>query len=103
MPLPMAGFSGVHIEPIRRRLCLSTPPGGASKPELLGALGGLGPVADAELPIQGRRVILDRVWREEEPLGDLAIGSPGPDELEDLPLALRQRRRRTLGLPRAHR
>ena len=48
--------------------------------------------AHAELAIQRGRVLLDRVRREEQPLGDLAVGGAGGDGLEHLALALGQRR-----------
>src|SRR5215210_3609818 len=73
---------------------------GAREPQLLGALCRLGPVADTELAVERRGVVLDGVRGEEEPLGDLAVGRPLADQLEDLALAGGERHRRPLGLAR---
>jgi hypothetical protein len=56
-------------------------------PQPLGLRDGLGAVADAELLVQRGGVLLDRVGGEVQPCGDLGVGGPGGDELEDLALA----------------
>src|SRR5829696_4867512 len=59
--------------------------------DALGLLHGLRPVARAELAIQRGGVLLDRVRRQEEALGDLAVGGARRHRLEHLTLALGQR------------
>src|SRR5829696_3128802 len=79
--------------------CAGYAMGGARAPlgdqaDALGLLHGLGAVARTELAIERGGVLLDRVGREEEALGDLAVGGAGRDRLEHLPLALGERRPR---------
>src|SRR5438067_1389388 len=69
----------------------------------LGELHRLCAVAGPELPIQRTRVLLDGVRREEQPIGDLAVGGAGGDQVQHLALALGEERRRLLGLAREHR
>src|SRR3954469_3285975 len=90
-PTPMTG----HTLPGR------LPPGqGVTHPRLrdqaqtLGLLHGLGAVADAQLAIQRRRVLLDRVRREIQRRRDLAVGGSRGDGLDHLALTLGQRRSR---------
>src|SRR4051795_605361 len=52
------------------------------KPEPLRLLHGFGAVADVELAVQARRVLLDRVRGEEQRAGDLAVGRAAGDRLE---------------------
>jgi hypothetical protein len=55
---------------------------------LPGRVGGrLGPVAQAELGQQVSDVVLDGLAGDVQPLGDLGVGQPGPDQLQDLGLA----------------
>src|SRR5215216_10243 len=59
---------------------------------LPGGVGGrFGPVAQAELGQQVPHMGLDRLAGDEEPLGDLRVGQAGPDQRQDLGLALGQR------------
>ena len=60
--------------------------------EALGLLGRLGPVADAELAVDRAGVLLDRVRREVQVVGDLFVRRAGRDQREDLLLALGERR-----------
>src|SRR5215211_7815383 len=64
------------------------------QPDPLGLLDRLGAVAGAELAIQRGRVLLDGVRREEQPLGDLAVGGAAGHGLEHLALAVGERRAR---------
>src|SRR4051812_44905754 len=56
-------------------------PGLRDQAKTLGFLDGLGAVADGELAVQRRRVLLDGVGRQIERRGDLAVGGAGGDRL----------------------
>ena len=56
--------------------------------DALGLLHRLGAVARTELSVQRTRVLLDRVRREEQLLGDLTVGRACRDQFEHLTLTL---------------
>src|SRR5207302_1178272 len=49
--------------------------------------------SDVELPVRVAQVVLDRLRRDEQRLGDLPVALPGGGELGDPPLARGERRR----------
>src|SRR5919197_5570005 len=63
-----------------------------NEPDPLRLLHGFGPIPRAELAIERGGVLLDGVRRQEQALGDLAVGGAGGDGLEHLALAVAQRR-----------
>src|SRR4051794_30819712 len=61
--------------------------GSGAQAQALGALDGLGPVADPELAVERARVLLDGVRRKMETVGDLLVGGARGHQLDHLALA----------------
>src|SRR5690348_8984303 len=68
-------------------LVLVAGPGVAGKAVVVGEPGSLGPAADAELSVDVRQVVLDRLLAEPELTGDLLVRAARRDALQDLALA----------------
>src|SRR5215208_7881391 len=70
----------------------SGPPASDEQPEPAGGISGIAAVADAELREDRGDVMIGGLRRDEEPLGQLGVREPFPEEGEDLELPCRQAR-----------